>query len=235
MKRLLSIAVALLTLTACVDLDQTLTLHNNGSVSLLWRMGLPPEVTQMPWTKHGEERDTWWQNVVPPYARAFVTPSIEDKDGETALILNAELPDLKAYQDLRQAFTNKLAENSVPFPMFEPPMVRSVDSVRIVEVHLEPRENAPDQENDKRLGTHWTLHLVSDEPLTDHNADRVEPDGSLVWERTLGAVQREGLHTHATTRLNFTKAKTWLYVAISLVGILGAAIAFGIRKARASA
>jgi len=201
MKRLFLVAALLLASTACVDLDQTLTLHANGRIDLLWQMTLPKEVTDLPITKKGAEREAWWMGMVPEEAREYVTPKITEVEGETQLVLDARLPTIEAYDLLRSEFTKKLKENGAPFPMFEPPMVRAVGESRIVEVHLDPRDKAPDVENDKLLGNHWSLHVQSDAPLTDHNATRQDPDGSLFWEMTLGEVQREGLHARATTQL----------------------------------
>jgi hypothetical protein len=195
-RRLILLAAGLLLLTGCFELEQVLELHQDGSVALHWRLGLVPELAHAPWGKTPEDREDEWAAMVPPEAAAYVKTRVEDSPDRVWLILDADLPSVEAYAVFRDAFIARFEADREPNPLFYPPSIARRGFSWHVSTDIEPRTDA-DLKVSKDSPARWTLKVRPWTKGGSSDADRVDADGTLVWERPIAGVLRDGVDAHA--------------------------------------
>lgn len=217
MSRLLPLFLALLFLAACFEVDQRIVLRGSGAVDHTVRITQPaPKLAPIP-----EKAQAFLDQVnASPFGervRAFV--SREDKS--LTWTIEARLLNAAEYRAWREAFiaaTKERYGQDVGF--LRPPELRGLLARELV-VELPPEiptEPIPGVEDTRNV---WRLTVVASKGVASHNADRVEADGSLVWERPLKSVLYDGVQAQAQERMG------WTPVALGLAAAALAALAAG--------
>ncbi len=216
MKRLLLLASALLWLVACFEVDQKIVLHASGGVSHSFRLTQPKPPKGGVNARGQALLDAVNQSPLGERVRGWV--EVDDK--QLVWAIEARLVSTEEYQIWRAAAIDALSSRyGVDIAWLRPPELtglwaRTVHLEVPAEIDAQPIPGANDP------NARWRLTVVMPRPPAAHNADRVAPDGALVWERGLRSVLYDGVTVHAA------EAADWRWFGLGLGG-LGAALGLG--------
>ena len=218
---ILSVTLLLLTSTACVDVDQALDIHADGSIGFHWKLGFVASLLNGPWGATHDERDKNWRTMIPPEDAAFVHATTEVDPAREWLLLDAELPSLDAWQAFRSAFIERYQErNHGDQPLVYPPELSRDGRTWHVQDAVAATSTDDKPLNPGALKAMWKLRVHAAQGGLTGNADRVDADGTLIWERPVARVVREGLDAQAT--VSAPDRWAWqAWAAIVAVGALG--------------
>jgi hypothetical protein len=197
MKRLLALVGVLLMLAGCVEVDQVLELRADGGVKLNWRLGLFTALARGPWARPDEERAAELAAMVPPEATAFVKTRVDSNPQRIWLVVEAELPDVTTYARFREAFIAAFEGDNDPVPMIYPPVVQRWMGRWYVTVDVPARLEDDGGPPKGDASARWKLRVDAPGQPISSNADRIDADGALVWDTSMGAVVHQGVRARA--------------------------------------
>lgn len=214
MKRLFALVLAALWLVACFEVDQKIVLHASGGVSHSFRLthAKPPREGLNP---RGQALlDAVNGSPLGERVRAWV----EVDGGSQIWAIEARLVSTEEYQVWREAAIAAMSDRYLmDIAWLRPPEItgrwaRELHLVVDPELNETPTAGPPHPEHI------WRLTVVMPRPPASHNADRVEPDGALVWERPMRTVLLDGVQVSAV------ESMPWAWIGLGLGG-LGVAVA----------
>lgn len=218
--RLLLTAGLLASQVACLELEHRVNVHRSGAVDYVLRLGLESKYATGPLAKPADERERDWKAHVPAASARYVDAHVEQTPETVWLVIDAELPDVAAYDVFRDGFIKLYEADHKPNALFYPPVIESRLSRYVVRADVRPSEEPLVIPEGAKLGVNTWRLVVTGEDEVAPSMGAIASDGgrTVTFERPLLEVAREGTYAEVSVPGN---ANTTLYVALGGVLLLG--------------
>ncbi len=207
-----SAMLLLVLFTGCFEVEQQLSIHPDGSVDHVLRIGQPTALA--PATLSRENR---WIDDVHAAVGDMAIATVDQDDRFTWYVLEAHLQSFDAYADYRDRVIAKATERKRAFGWAMPPAISK--SSASISISLTDAGVSNDGAGEFTVNgddpRYFTLRVSAPGRVLDHDADRTEAN-AVVWERPIGAVMQNGIAANAT----FSDIPGWaLWAVLSLLAL----------------